>query len=302
MRPGLFHPSRIVTATSSGAVAGRVRRWVVRRLYNHLARAYPLLEWTTMNYGYAILPGEAPLAAAAPADAAERNGLQLYARIAGSGRRGAALDGLDVLEVGSGRGGGAAFVAAAMGPRVMTGLDVAGASATLAATRHGGLPNLAFTEGDAEGLALADASLDVVLNIESAHCYASVPRFLAEAARVLRPGGELLFAGFASRRGRAYERLVGALEACPLTLDRLDDITPNVVASLRVDEVRKRELIGHAISAPLRSFAAGAYAMEGTAMRRALEAGETAYVAAVLSKPDATDRGSSRISSSVYPG
>lgn len=85
-----------------------------------------------MNYGYAALPGEAPLAA--PADAAERNGLQLYARVAGSGRRGAALGGLDVLEVGSGRGGGAAFVAAAMGPRRMTGLDVAAFSAALAAS------------------------------------------------------------------------------------------------------------------------------------------------------------------------
>ena len=200
-----------------------------------------------------------------------------------------------MLEVGSGRGG-AAFIAAAMGPRRMTGLDVAGTSATLASIRYGKLPNLTFMEGDAEDLALADASFDVVPNIESAHCYASVPRFLAEAARVLRPGGELLFAGFASRRGGAYDRLVAALEACPLTLSRLDDVTPNIVASLRLDEARKRELVGRAVSAPLRSFATGAYAMEGTAMRRALETGETAYVAAVLSKPDC---GASRISSSV---
>ncbi len=236
-----------------------------------------------MNYGYAVLPGEAPLAAAAPADAAERNGLQLYARVAGSGRRGAALGGLDVLEVGSGRGGGAAFVAAAMGPRRMTGLDVAAASAALAATRHCGLPNLAFIEGDAENLALADASFDIVLNIESAHCYASVPRFLAEVARVLRPGGELLFAGFASRRGGAHDRLAAALGDGPLVLDRVDDVTANIVASLRLDETRKRELIDRAVRAPFRSFATGAYAMEGTAMRHALEAGETAYVAAVLS-------------------
>lgn len=145
------------------------------------------------------------------------------------------------------------------------------------------MPNLAFIEGDAEDLALADASFDIVLNIESAHCYASVPRFLAEAARVLRPGGELLFAGFASRRGGAYDRLAAALGGGPLALDRLDDITANIVASLRLDEARKRELIGRAVRAPFRSFATGAYAMEGTAIRRALEAGETAYVAAVLS-------------------
>lgn len=237
-----------------------------------------------MNYGYASLPGEAPLSMAPPPDVAEQNGLQLYARVAASGRRGTALGGLDVIEIGSGRGGGAAFIASAMGPRRMTGLDVAAASTTLASARYGELHNLAFIEGDAENLALEDDSHDVVLNIESAHCYASVPRFLAEAARVLRPGGELLFAGFAARRGGACDRLVAAFRSSTLSLDRLDDITPNIVASLRLDEARKRELIGRAVRAPFRSFATGAYAMEGTAMRRALEAGETAYLAAVLTK------------------
>ena len=82
-------------------------------------------------------------------------------------------------------------------------------------------------------------------------------------------------------------RAAAALEACPLLLARLDDITANVVASLRLDEARKRALIKRAVWAPLCSFATGAYAMEGTAMRRALEGGETAYVAAVLVKAPA---------------
>lgn len=284
---GVLHPAGIIAAAGGGTLAGRVRRWAVRRLYDHLATAYPLEAWTTMNYGYAPLPGEAPPAVAVPADAAERNGLQLYARVAASGRRGAALGGLDVLEVGSGRGGGAAFVAAAMGPRHMTGLDVAAASAALARGRYGALPNLRFTAGDAENLALPDGGYDIVLNIESAHCYASVPRFLAEVSRVLRPGGELLFAGFTARRGGSCDRLVAAFRDSPLRLVRLDEITPNIVAALREDEARKRELIRHAVRAPLRSFATGAYAMEGTAMRRALESGETAYLTAVLAKPKA---------------
>jgi len=222
-----------------------------------------------------------------PEDAAERHGLMLHARVAASGGHGGVLQGLDVLEVGSGRGGSAVFVASASAPRRLTGLGVAPAAAALASARHGGLPNLAFAQGDAENMALPDNSFDLVLNIEGAHCYASVPRFLAEAARVLRPGGELLFAGFASRRGGAYDRLAAALEACPLTLARLDDTTANVVASLRLDEARKHALIRRAVWAPLRSFATGAYAMEGTAMRRALEDGGTAYVAAVLVKAPA---------------
>jgi uncharacterized protein (TIGR02265 family) len=128
--PGVLHPARLIATAGGSALAGRVRRWAVRRLYQHLAMAYPLEAWTTMNYGYAPLPGEAAPAVAVPADAAERNGLQLYARVASSGRRGAELAGLDVLEV-----GGAAFIATTTRPRRMTGLDIAPAAAALASTR-----------------------------------------------------------------------------------------------------------------------------------------------------------------------
>ena len=278
---GFLHPSRLIAHAGGGAVAGRIRRFVVRRLYEHLARAYPLQEWTTMNYGYASLPREKPVASP---DAPERNGLLLYARVAASGRRGADLDGLDVLEVGSGRGGGAAFLAQAFRPARYLGLDVAAASAALAAARYAAAANLAFMQGDAEALPLDDAAFDIVLNIESAHCYASVPRFLSEAARVLRPGGELLFAGFVAA-GAAQDRLLAALANGKLTLGRVEDITPNVVLALRQDEARKRDLIQRAVGPLLRSFATGAYAMEGTAARAAFEAGRTRYLIAALTKP-----------------
>lgn len=55
-----------------------------------------------MNYGYAPLQGEVPPAIAVPANSAKRNGLQLYAPIATSGRRGTGLGGLEILEIGSG--------------------------------------------------------------------------------------------------------------------------------------------------------------------------------------------------------
>src|SRR5437016_10678551 len=48
---------------------------------------------------------------------------------------------------------------------------------------------LSFRQGDAENLPLSDASVDVVVNLESSHCYGSMDRFLSEVYRVLRPGG-----------------------------------------------------------------------------------------------------------------
>ena len=41
--------------------------------------------------------------------------------------------------------------------------------------------------------------LDVVLNVESSHCYGSMPRFLAEVRRVLEPRGYFLHADFRAR-------------------------------------------------------------------------------------------------------
>ena len=37
---------------------------------------------------------------------------------------------------------------------------------------------------------------DVVINLEASHCYPNFTRFLAEVARVLKPGGHFLYADF----------------------------------------------------------------------------------------------------------
>jgi ubiquinone/menaquinone biosynthesis C-methylase UbiE len=48
--------------------------------------------------------------------------------------------------------------------------------------------------GNAENLPSADHSFDAVINIEAAAFYPRFPHFLAEVARVLRPGGHFLYA------------------------------------------------------------------------------------------------------------
>ncbi|HUD71261.1 MAG TPA: methyltransferase domain-containing protein [Dongiaceae bacterium] len=55
-------------------------------------------------------------------------------------------------------------------------------------------PGCAFERMDATHLTYPDASFDVVLCVESAFQFESRRRFLAEARRVLRPGGRLLIA------------------------------------------------------------------------------------------------------------
>ena len=185
----LLHPWRYVTnAVGTGPATGLARRLTSRLLYDHLARAYPHAEWTTMNYGYALRPGEpwADLIAVDP-DQPEHLARQLYGRLAAmaAGDAGGALTDLDVLEVGSGRGGGAVHVARRFGPRRLVALDVSPAATRLARELHGSATGVEFTAGDAESLPFAAGSFDVVLNVESAHCYGSLDRFLENVHRVL---------------------------------------------------------------------------------------------------------------------
>src|SRR5690606_12033898 len=107
----------------------------------------------------------------------------------------AEIKGKHVLEVGSGRGGGARYVAGSFQPASYTGMDIAQSAVDLANKIHI-LPNLRFIQGSAEAIPLADSSIDVVLNVESCHAYGSVDNFLREVKRVLKPGGYLLLVDF----------------------------------------------------------------------------------------------------------
>lgn len=103
------------------------------------------------------------------------------------------LLGGDVLDLGCGIG----RIAAAVAPHARFVLGVEIAAAMLAeARRRATAPNVAFARGDGTGLAfLADAWCDLVLAVD---CFpylvmaGTAARHVAEAARVLRPGGTLV--------------------------------------------------------------------------------------------------------------
>jgi ubiquinone/menaquinone biosynthesis C-methylase UbiE len=93
---------------------------------------------------------------------------------------------------------GAGFTAVAFAPLVagVTGLDVSAAMLRKARerARAAGLANLVFETGAAESLPFPPYAFDGVVCRLAAHHFLSVPKFLAEAYRVLRPGGRLLVA------------------------------------------------------------------------------------------------------------
>ncbi len=186
-----------------------------------------------MNYGYTSPDQNLKLSVE---DEPNRYSIQLYEHLA------AAIDltGKSLLEVGSGRGGGLAFVAKNF-PLIKTmGVDLNERAANFCNKYHK-VDGLSFMQGDAQKLAIADQSFDVVLNVESSHRYPDFNAFLGEVKRVLKPGGHFLFTDF--RYDWEMDALYEELKNTGFTKLSETLITENVVKALDLDDNRRRTLI-----------------------------------------------------------
>ena len=217
-----------------------LRRLLWRWWYGRLARRHTGGDWTFMNYGFVPPTGE-PALALDPADEPDRLCIQLYHRVASA----TDLAGREVLEVGSGRGGGASYIARHHRPAKVTGADFSPQAVALSRKRHAAIPRLSFTVGDAEQLPFPDASFDTVVNVESSHCYGHVEKFFAEAARVLRPGGWFLYTDF--RPAPDVPAWHAALARPGWERVAHEDITAAVADAMQADDARKRKLIAEFI-------------------------------------------------------
>jgi SAM-dependent methyltransferase len=257
----------------------RRRRALWRTWYQFLATRYREPGWTFMNYGYRD-PGGAAGPSLEEADEADRSFIQLYDVVA----RGAPLANRDLLEVGCGRGGGAAYLAGAFSPRRIIAVDLSSRAIALCRRRFE-RPNLTFQVGDAERLPFGDGSFDAVINVESSHCYGSFSTFLSEVRRVLRPGGRFLYADFRPRE--EVEGWRASLTAAGFAIEVEHDLRPGVVAALDADDDHKRDLIGRLIDRPLANIFREFAALRGTALYGLLRDGDICYLGFVLA-PRAT--------------
>jgi SAM-dependent methyltransferase len=260
-----------------------VKRLLWRSWYDFLARRYRDRQWTFMNYGHRPPHGAAPLALA-PEDEPDRSCIQLYHLVASA----VDLTGREVLEVGSGRGGGASFVARYLRPGRVVGADVSPRAVAFCRARHA-VPGLSFEVGNAEHLGFADGSFDAILNVESSHCYGDLGAFVREVRRVLRPDGHFLYADFRSRDELDAWR--AGLLAAGLRLVVERDITPGVVAALDADDERKRGMIETQVARPLRRAFGQFAALRGTALYDELRSGALVYRVFVFQNGAATGAG-----------
>jgi ubiquinone/menaquinone biosynthesis C-methylase UbiE len=229
-----------------------------------------------LNWAYEEDPPMAlPLAAS---DEPNRFPIQLYHRTATQ----ADLSGKQVLEISCGHGGGASYLVRTLRPVSYTGLDLNAAGIDLCRKRYN-LPGLDFVHGDAEDLPFADQSFDVVINVEAAHLYPRFPRFLAEVARVLRPGGYFLYADLRPRHQIA--KWEAALADTPMRMVSHEVINAQVLRGNEKNPQPVQDLVAAALArwisrrAPafLHGVAREATGVEGSGLYHAMQSGEISY-------------------------
>jgi SAM-dependent methyltransferase len=183
--------ARVLRAIEKGRLS-TLRRWLWSAVYEGLARFWRDPAQRFMNYGY--LPPDMP-ASGGSALAHDQGAIALYRAVIVA----VPLAGAHALEVGCGRGGGAAYLAGCHAPPEVIGLDLSPTTIARARMLNTGIARLAFRVGDAQALPFLAHSFDIVFNVESSHCCARMDRVVAEAVRVLRPGGWLAWADMRSQ-------------------------------------------------------------------------------------------------------
>ncbi|MFA5394133.1 MAG: class I SAM-dependent methyltransferase [Candidatus Ratteibacteria bacterium] len=246
-------------------------------VYSYASRLDKDAEAIFLNYGYADDNLKLELR---KKDDKNRYCIQLYNHIVAS--LAVELKGLDVLEVGSGRGGGASYIARYFNPGSITGIDIC-RKAVKFCTEHYAVNEVSFVCGNALKLPFKSNSLDVVVNVESSHGYPNIRRFFREVNRVLKPGGYFLLADF--RNKNSIDLLREQLRASGLKIIKEKTITPNIIKALDLDSERRENLIKRLVPKLLHKPSMALAGVKGTAAYTSFVTGQKEYLSFVLRKP-----------------
>jgi len=165
-------------------------------------------------------------------------------------------------------------VARTFEPRSYTALDLNPVAIRFCQEHHR-RDDLIFRQGDAGQLPFESGRFDAVINVEASHCYPDFPRFLAEVARVLRPGGHFLYADF--RFADGFAKWEQALAACSLKVEHMRTINAEVLRGMDRNSARSLELIGRHLPKFLHGLGRDFAGVKGSRIYNALVSGELTY-------------------------
>ena len=254
----------------------RIRSRMWKSLYQRMARSQKDPEFRFMNYGY---KDDSP-PDLSEEDESDRLFIQLYQM----NIRDVEIEGKEVLEVGSGRGGGASWISRTMNPKRLVAVDYSEKAVSRCIEWYSPQKNLTFMEGNAENLPFQEESFDVVYNVESSHCYGDIPAFLEGVFRVLRKGGKFCWTDM--RDQKSMEKMHDQFLNSGFLVDSSKEVTKNVTDALREIDQGRREMIRKSAPLSLRKSFETFGGVPGTPIYQALETGRIRYFRYLLSKPN----------------
>ncbi len=252
------------------------RRPMWRLWHNLVIRFVKDSSVNFMNYGFEGLNGD-PVVQLEKKDERDRYCIQLYHHLANS----IELKNKRVLEVGSGRGGGAYFIARYHDPLQYTGMDISSGVINFCKSNYT-YPGLTFTEGRAEKIPFDNEAYDAVVNVESARCYSSLDAFFSEVYRVLQMDGHFLFADMIDNN--EVDSIRNKLNNAGFRIISEKDITKNVAKGLELDSDRRQQLISRKIPGILRNSFESFAGTKGTKRFESFHNGHFCYKSYLLAK------------------
>ncbi len=255
-----------------GKVGDRMWRWWYQRLAKRDA-------WGTlnfMNYGF-IDDTHLELI---EEDEKSRLFIQLYNR----NIRDLEIEGKQILEVGSGRGGGASWIARTYSPEMLTAIDYSPEAAKMCSRKFSHIENLRYFEGNAMKMTFDDELFDVVYNVESSHCYSDMAAFSREVFRVLRPGGYFAWTDFRDKKGLKIAQ--EAFSAAGFKTIKQSEITTEVIAALDKISEEKKEMIGKGTGRIIRRSFETFAGVKGTPVYESFQNKSLGYYHCMLQKSE----------------
>ena len=260
----------ILLKVSPSPVQNKLWKW----WYQKLSKAHNKKDFRFMNYGY--IDSNPP--SLESFDEPYRIFIQLYEM----NIRNVELHDKKVLEVGSGRGGGASWIARSMNPSSLIAVDFSGEAVSLSNKWYNKQENLNFIEGNAEDLPFPDSSFDIVYNVESSHCYGNMSKFIDETFRVLRPGGNFCWTDFRDDKTMKLTNQLFLDSGFKIISKR--EVTEEVLQALDLINDAKKERIGELVPKTIRRSFETFAGIEGTPVYEAFKNQKLKYFCYQMAK------------------
>ena len=239
--------------------------------YTYLGNTVKTSDLKFMNYGYFREDFNPSLS---EDDEKERYPIQLYHYLCSK----VGFSNSNVLEVGSGRGGGADYISRTFSVTKICGLDISSSAIDLCKKFYTS-NKLSFLQGSADMLPFEDNIYDLVINVESSHCYPNFNNFLKEVYRVLKPSSYFLITDFRpSSEVEGFHKSISNY----YKIIYQEEITSNIITALDLMSVKRSKQIKSFMPSFLSSVSSSFAGIKGSELYESFENRELRYFMYVL--------------------